>query len=739
MDGAMDDSTSPFSESNGGQFSPHSQHLLNNHHGPTSAFSTTSSRASPFEVTSPGGSQRQQPISSHHMRSQGQTPPLSPIDAAFQYYGSNSGFSTGNINNSMNHGVQISGSYLSSNSQHIGQDVYGSATTGGQYDSGWNNSISRSSSLSTTGGIMDHQQPGSRGSGGGYSPNIHMQQHQLDWQGSGAGMRGMISQDPHGDVPFMQNNYNMVSDFNGPHNPQNNMLLIGMQQQMNRSNSQNRFASSQMSQMGGGHSGMKSSMMSPTGTGGSNAQGRALNKMLLEILRDRMVDPNRLAMAIDANIERMDCVNLATLLFHTGKKRLLLTPSFIKRIAARFNLLKEELRAREASNALYGLKCMSSECVEVRQLIFALATKVAGSNTELVAQAVGNALYGCQMMTSDHEEVRYLLQVLSVKINQCTELLEAQNVGNALYGLRGMGSDYKEVRALLSALTPKVATAREDLNGQALGNSLYGLQGMSSREQEVRTLLTVLAQKVAHTREALKAQEVGNALYGLKRMSSDVLEVRQLIDALVPKVASSPEILDAQAIGNSFYGMQNMHADNPAVLNLLATMADKVSISGAELDGQAMGNSLYGLQGMSSEHAEVRAVVNAITTKIQSSCLEMNAQELGNALYGLQDMTSDYPEVRRLMTALSQKVASSKHELTSQEIGNALFGLQGMRANVWETRVLVLQMAVKIQLSHSLIDPQVAVTDHLSPHNPSHLPAPNTECVTHFVIFFNSP
>ena len=42
---------------------------------------------------------------------------------------------------------------------------------------------------------------------------------------------------------------------------------------------------------------------------------------------------------------------------------------------------------------------------EVRQLIFALANKVAGSNTELVAQAVGNALYGCQMMTSDHEEV----------------------------------------------------------------------------------------------------------------------------------------------------------------------------------------------------------------------------------------------------------------------------------------------------------------------------------------------
>ena len=42
-----------------------------------------------------------------------------------------------------------------------------------------------------------------------------------------------------------------------------------------------------------------------------------------------------------------------------------------------------------------------------------------------------------------------------------------------------------------------------------------------------------------------------------------------------------------------------------------------------------------------------------------------------------------------------------------------------MRANVWETRVLVLQMAVKIQLSHSLIDPQVGTTSYLSLYIPS--------------------
>lgn len=221
-----------------------------------------------------------------------------------------------------------------------------------------------------------------------------------------------------------------------------------------------------------------------SGTGGSNAQGRAINKMLLDILRDRVIDPQRLELAIETYTERMDCVNVATLLFHTGKKRLLLSPAYISRIANRLITLKEELRAREASNALYGLKCMSSDVPEVKELVLALANKLSTSTSEFLAQAVGNALYGCQMMTSDHEEVRHLLQVLAMKVAQCSELLEAQNVGNALYGLRGMNSDHKEVRAVINALTPKIATAREDLNGQALGNSLYGLQSMSSKEPE---------------------------------------------------------------------------------------------------------------------------------------------------------------------------------------------------------------------------------------------------------------
>lgn len=476
-----------------------------------------------------------------------------------------------------------------------------------------------------------------------------------------------------------------------------------------RSMGRDNYRGQQMMQAGnpamGGMQGM-GGMANQRDLAGSNAQGRAVNKMLLDILRERVIDPQRLNLAIETFVDRMDCVNLATLLFHTGKKRLTLSPIHIKQIADRFNVLNEELRAREASNALYGLKCLSSEIPEVRELVYALARKIALSASEFVAQAVGNALYGLQMMSSEYEEIRYLVLVLSMKVGDCTELLEAQNVGNALYGLRGMSSDYKEVRALVSALTPKIANAREDLNGQALGNSLYGLQSMSSKEPEVRMLLSVLATKVTRTWEELKAQEVGNALYGLKRMSSDIPEVRMLISALVPKIASSPELLDAQAIGNSFYGLQNMNTHSAEVLSLVGVLADKVALSNPELDGQAMGNSLYGLQGMSSDYQEVRNAVAALTVKIQHSMLEMNAQELGNALYGMQSMNSNHAEVRRLLLAMAQKVSASKHELGSQEIGNAMFGLQGMSSEHTETRIIVAQVANKIRASHSMLDPQ---------------------------------
>ena len=447
-------------------------------------------------------------------------------------------------------------------------------------------------------------------------------------------------------------------------------------------------------------------VVSNRATGGSTAQGRALNKMFLDLLTQKYTDPYRLAMAIHENVDQMDYVNLATVLFHTGKKRLLLLPPFIARIAKRFGEIKEDFRAREASNSLYGMRCMRSDCPEVRNLVSILADKLATCTGELVAQAVGNTLYGLQSMTSEHSEVLKLLKVLAIKVSESTEELEAQNVGNALYGLRGMNSDHEEVRILLRALAAKIQASNKRLNGQAIGNSLYGMQGMCSKDIEVRELLAQLAIKISQSETDIKAQEIGNALYGLKRMSSDVQEVRMLLEAFVPKVAASRDSLDAQAIGNSLYGLQNMSTRHIEVRHLLGVMAVKINESVAELDGQAMGNSVYGLQGMDSDAPEVRDLAQALATKFSYSPYYMNAQEIGNSLYGMQSMSSDHPQVRELVGAIMAKVLACRYELTSQEIGNALYGLQRMTSDNLEVCKLLRVLAKKIEQSSSALDPQ---------------------------------
>ena len=187
------------------------------------------------------------------------------------------------------------------------QDQY--SVVNGQYGesnnfSGWNSGVTSRGSPQAS---MEHPQVNrlDRNSVGGFSNNQNNQNQnqnhgmnmhsQQDWQGHS--MQRGISSDAQ--MPFLQqqqhlmnynNNNNNNNDFNSLNGGENMMGMgigmgmgMGMNHSMSRSN--NRFASSQMSQMGNNQSGGRNFISSLSGTGGSNAQGRALNKMLLEILR----------------------------------------------------------------------------------------------------------------------------------------------------------------------------------------------------------------------------------------------------------------------------------------------------------------------------------------------------------------------------------------------------------------------------------------------------------------------
>jgi hypothetical protein len=354
----------------------------------------------------------------------------------------------------------------------------------------------------------------------------------------------------------------------------------------------------------------------------------------------------------------------------------------------------EEFNVQEIGNALNGLKGMSSDHSEVRAILSALVPKVQ-SCSELDAQAIGNALFGMKRMSSDHSEVRAMISALVPKVQSCSKL-DNQAIGNALFGMKKMSSDHAEVRAMILALVPKVQSCKEELKAQAVGNALFGLQGMSSDHPEVRALLLAMVPKVQSCREDLKVQAVGTALFGMRRMSSDHHEVCAMISALVPKIQSCREELSSQAVGNALFGVQGLSSDHPEARAMLLALAPKVQSCREDLKVQEVSNALYGLQGMSSDHPEVCAILSALVPKVRS-CRDLDAQAVGNALFGLQRMSSDYPEVREILLALSSKVQSCREDLKAQAVGNALFGLQGLSSDHQEVRAILLALAPKVE------------------------------------------
>lgn len=117
-----------------------------------------------------------------------------------------------------------------------------------------------------------------------------------------------------------------------------------------------------------------------------------------------------------------------------------------------------------------------------------------------------NAVYALQNMSSDYVEVRNVVAALTPKVCNCNEAFNACQVGNALYGLRGMKSQYLEVR-LISPLL---------LKWKVVSNSLCGLQGIDNEHAEVCDIISALCIKVWNCEMFLGCLEIGISVYGLQ-------------------------------------------------------------------------------------------------------------------------------------------------------------------------------------------------------------------------------
>lgn len=269
------------------------------------------------------------------------------------------------------------------------------------------------------------------------------------------------------------------------------------------------------------------------------------------------------------------------------------------------------LDSRAVSNAMFGLRRMTSDSAEVRMLLGALAPRILSCRMTMNAHHIGLAFNGLQGMASSKSEVRAVIAALTPRVQECTQPLSAEILGDSLYRLRCMSSDSVEVRDLLAILVTKVQGCIHPLSSRAVGKALYGLQGLSSDYPEVRALVASLCSKVEGCKKTLSGKSVCYALSGLQEMSSDSQEVRALLTALVPKITSCSDVMSSESLLKSMFGLQGVDTSHTEGLALMSALSLKVkdrqsnNVLEGPVTADSIGMALYGLQGVKSEECSL--------------------------------------------------------------------------------------------------------------------------------------
>ena len=183
---------------------------------------------------------------------------------------------------------------------------------------------------------------------------------------------------------------------------------------------------------------------------------------------------------------------------------------------------------------------------EVLDVLEALIEKITVYKISLSSISVGNALYGMKCMSSDHEEVRTMLAALIPKIESMTYPLEMRDISSSFIGLREMGEDVPEVAAMMILLTNKLTNCAEDLGPKSLHCITTGLMSKDPDHPSVSGALTALGKKLMASKVEFSIHALLSAISNMKRMDNKNKSVQFFQDICKAKIAlldrTNPEI-----------------------------------------------------------------------------------------------------------------------------------------------------------------------------------------------------
>lgn len=379
------------------------------------------------------------------------------------------------------------------------------------------------------------------------------------------------------------------------------------------------------------------------------------------------------------------------------------------------------MTAQNVSSAVYGLsniECRSSEASpEIRRLLDVLAARIAVPHTLSLSRLdcqfspfqVSNAVYGMRNMSSAVPEVQLLLEALLSRFQAAnavssgaslvTEALDERHLSVALYGLRHMAATHAGVSPMLEYLLARYtsATAKQragaEVDFQSISNCLIGIQNLSC--------------EVPVAREIMQSAVIPQ-LQRLSLANSGALPLPRITPNRASQIAS-----------NVLYSLHEKEDRDSVVVNTLALICHSLvptlvkasrqpALGGTDFGTdtglfrsiQAIASGLYGLQRCSSDYFEGRELAHLLSEHIQRfssgydttiTAVEIEPQHVAMILYGCRYFHNSHVESQELLKSilpllslpLRAKEGSSRGKdrtgvLTSYQLCRCFYGIQNL-------------------------------------------------------------
>jgi hypothetical protein len=277
--------------------------------------------------------------------------------------------------------------------------------------------------------------------------------------------------------------------------------------------------------------------------------------------------------------------------------------------------------------ALYGLRSMRGDDKHVRKLLSLLGVEMAalgkkeggagqrGHGSRLVSGDVATALNGLRGMSSEMVEVRNIVSSLTEWLLWPeSKMFSPRDICNSLSSLRNMTGESNELRRLLLVLSSKIKHSNEIL--------VHNVQ--KCHNDKVSFDMAAAPPSLNHSssaRSSLKPVEVVLSLNGLQGMDSDHEEVRHLLTSLLPFLWSSPITFDTSDFVSMTNGLRSMKSEHVEVRSLLFFLCFVLGKSRGDLciENKMMLQIMNNLNGMNSNQREVCHFLEALTKKLQES------------------------------------------------------------------------------------------------------------------------